>query len=71
MSARPRFTTAAIVTLGASAMTRLCPSRDFSCSVWPSSFSTVPRIRVGVPSGGRGLGERRNRDQADKRPGES
>src|SRR6266851_7484195 len=40
------------VKLGASAIVSTGPSRDFTVSVWPSSLSTVPRIRVGVPAGG-------------------
>src|SRR5438132_3501686 len=46
------LTMPATVKLGASAIVSTGPSRDFTVSVWPSSLSTVPRIRVGVPAGG-------------------
>src|SRR5260370_11552565 len=45
------LTMPATVKLGASAIVSTGPSRDFTVSVWPSSLSTVPRIRVGVPAG--------------------
>src|SRR6516165_9297966 len=32
-------------------MVTVSPSRDLTVRVWPSSFSTVPRMRVGVPCG--------------------
>src|SRR6266480_637146 len=52
MSATLFLTTAATVKFGANAIVSTGPSRDFTISVWPSSLSTVPRIRVGVPAGG-------------------
>src|SRR5260370_900508 len=52
MSATLFLTTAATVKFGARAIVSTGPSRDFTINVWPSSFSTVPRIRVGVPAGG-------------------
>src|SRR5215472_6108241 len=32
-------------------MVTVSPSRDLTVRAWPSSFSTVPRMRVGVPCG--------------------
>src|SRR5215469_4014784 len=32
-------------------MVAVSPSRDLTVRAWPSSFSTVPRMRVGVPCG--------------------
>src|SRR6202035_1009754 len=52
MSATLFLTMPATVKLGASTIVSTGPSRDFTVSVWPSSLSTVPRIRVGVPAGG-------------------
>src|SRR6516162_6221241 len=40
-----------MTTLSASAMVSVWPSRDLTVRAWPSSFSTVPRMRVGVPCG--------------------
>jgi hypothetical protein len=40
-------------TLAASSIVSAWPSRDLTIRLWPSSLSTVPRMRVGVP----GLGE--------------
>src|SRR5712671_3598986 len=52
MSARLFLTRTATATFSASVIVTLLPSRDLTTRVLPSSFSTVPRIRVGVPSGG-------------------
>src|SRR5215469_2985923 len=52
MSARLRLTTPDTVKSGARRMVSSWPSRDFTLRVWPSSFSTVPRTKVLVPSGG-------------------
>src|SRR3982074_1770271 len=51
MSARLFLTTADTVKFGARAIVNSAPSRDLTVRVWPSSFSTVPRMRVGVLSG--------------------
>src|SRR5436305_2089323 len=51
MSPMLLFTSVWTVTLGARAIVTVWPSRDLTANVWPSSFSTVPRMRVGVPSG--------------------
>src|SRR6516165_9093240 len=32
-------------------MVTVSPSRDLTVRAWPSSFSTAPRMRVGVPCG--------------------
>src|SRR6516165_324546 len=40
-----------MTTLSANAMVTVSPSRDLTVRAWPSSFSTVPRMRVGVPCG--------------------
>src|ERR1700730_16009917 len=39
-------------TLAASWIVSVWPSRDLTIRFWPSSLSTVPRMRVGVPVGG-------------------
>jgi len=52
MSATLFFTTPETVKFGARAIVTSAPSRDFTTNVCPSSLSTMPRIRVGVPSGG-------------------
>src|ERR1700730_2071522 len=39
-------------TLAASSIVSVWPSRDLTIRFWPSSLSTVPRMRVGVPAGG-------------------
>src|SRR5690349_16771005 len=52
MSARFFLTTADTVKFGARAIVSSAPSRDLTVRVWPSNFSTVPRMRVGVPSAG-------------------
>jgi hypothetical protein len=39
-------------TLAASSIVSVWPSRDLTIRFWPSSLSTMPRMRVGVPAGG-------------------
>jgi len=55
MSARLFLTRVIMSTSGASVIDSDWPSRDLTVRLWPSSFSTVPRTRVGVPSGGAGV----------------
>src|SRR6266480_3588905 len=38
--------------LAANSIVSVWPSRDLTIRFWPSSLSTVPRMRVGVPAGG-------------------
>src|SRR5215472_6477606 len=45
-------TTPSTAKFGASAIDKDWPSRDLTSNVWPSSLSTVPRMRAGVVSGG-------------------
>src|SRR5438874_9472693 len=52
MSERLFLTIPDTVKFGARAIVSTGPSRDFTVRVWPSSFSTVPRIRVGLAAGG-------------------